>query len=667
MKKFVRDPAEAPVHLPVHAPEHPGRDDNPGSMEDYRQTGAGPTRQAFLDLARKAEHLSIAHEAVGIVTWVWDIARDRVEWYGDVSPLLGMQAGAFSGRFRDYLALVHPEDAAGARDAFVDCLKGRRSQYRREDRIVLADGSHRWLETHGRAQHGRAGGATGMTGVLVDISYRKAQEEALAMSEERFFKAYHATPDGISLSRFEDGMIVEVNAAFSRITGYSAGEVLGKTATSLGLWADAGQRMAALSELPARGRIRDLMGKFVTRSGETRIVVVNAERILVGEVPYLMAVTRDITEQYRAEKALAASERRYRSLFDAALDGIVIVSPEGTILDANSAACRASGYTHAEIVGKPIRAFVAAPEDGPRLAEVFKHGSLLVEHRMLRKGESAVPVEAHAWPLPDGNVQLIVRDLTERKRGEDLVRNANVTLERRVAERTAELEAANRELESFTQTISHDLRAPIRAISGFTGALRRANPGTLDANSLQYLALVERNAHRMEVMISDLLKFARAGRANVSKVPVEMHALVVSVVGELNVGEWARAEVRVEDLAVVSGDPSLLRQVWVNLIGNALKFSSKVDRPKIQISAEQRETEIEFRIRDNGCGFDTEYAGKLFGVFQRLHSEKEFEGNGVGLAIVQRIIERHGGRVMAHSSPQGGATFGFTLPLAIPR
>lgn len=632
-------------------------------MEDTRLNSTGHSRQEFLDLARKVEHLSIAHEAVGIVTWVWDIARDRIEWYGDVSPLLGMQPGTFTGRFRDYLAMVHPDDAGGAREAFVDCLKGRRSQYRREDRIVLADGSNRWLETYGRAQHGRAGGATGMTGVLVDISYRKAQEEALAISEERFFKAYHATPDGISLSRFEDGMIVEVNAAFSRITGYSASEVLGKTAISLGLWADAEARREALRDIPTKGRVRELMGRLTTRSGQTRIVVLNAERILVGDTPYLMSVTRDITEQYRAEKALAASERRYRSLFDAALDGIVIVSPDGTILDANSAACRASGYALPEIVGKPIRAFVATPEDGPRLSDVFKHGSLLVEHKMLRKDDSVVPVEAHAWPLPDGNVQLIVRDLTDRKHGEDLVRNVNVTLERRVAERTAELEAANRELESFTQTISHDLRAPIRAISGFTGALRRSSSATLDASSLQYLALVEKNAHRMDVMISDLLKFARAGRANVNKVPVEMHALARSVADELNTGDWARAEVRVDELPVVSGDPSLLRQVWANLIGNALKFSSKVAHPRIEISAEQHESEIEFRVHDNGCGFETEYADKLFGVFQRLHSEKEFEGNGVGLAIVQRIVERHGGRVAAHSRADGGATFSFTLPI----
>jgi light-regulated signal transduction histidine kinase (bacteriophytochrome) len=281
---------------------------------------------------------------------------------------------------------------------------------------------------------------------------------------------------------------------------------------------------------------------------------------------------------------------------------------------------------------------------------------------MLRKDGSVVPVEGHAWLLPDGNVQLIVRDLTERKRGEMLVKELNITLEKRVAERTLELEAANRELESFTQTISHDLRAPVRAIAGFTDALRSSNAGNLDEKGARYLELIEKNAGRMNVMIVDLLKFARAGRAPVGKVPVDMRAMVLSVAEELATGPHARAAVAVGNLPAVSGDPSLLRQVWVNLMSNALKFSSKVAQPGIEVGACRIEGGTEFTIRDNGCGFEREYADKLFGMFQRLHSEKEYEGNGVGLAIVQRIVERHGGRVSGDSSPGAGAMFRFTLP-----
>jgi PAS domain S-box-containing protein len=634
-------------------------------MENLSLPHALPTRQEILDLTQKAEQLSLAYDTVGIVTWVWDIGRDRVQWYGDISQLLGLGAGAFTGRFRDYLELVHPEDAERARQTFVDCLKGRRTQTRSEERVILPDGTARWLETHCRGFYGRAGGAVRMTGVLSNVSYRKAQEEALAISEERFFKAYHATPDGISLSRLADGMIIEINAAFSRITGYSAGEALGKTALSLGLWVDAEQRSESLRALAESGRVRNLVGRIVTRSGEKRTVVFNAERILVGDEPYLMSVTRDITEQHTAEKALEKSERLYRSLFDAALDSIAILSPAGVILDANTAACRATGYGREELVGRAIASLIN-PRD-PRaspgaLARAFERGSLLVEREVLRKDGTVVPVEGHAWRLPDGNIQLIVRDLTERKRSEALVKELNVTLEKRVAERTVELEAANRELESFTQTISHDLRAPIRAISGFTEALRSSNAGNLDDKGARYLGLIEKNAGRMNVMIVDLLKFARAGRATVSKVPVDMRAMAVAVVEELATGAHARAEVAVGGLPPVNGDPSLLRQVWVNLVSNALKFSSKVALPRIEIGAGPVEGGTEFTIRDNGCGFEREYADKLFGVFQRLHSDKEYEGNGVGLAIVQRIVERHGGRVSGDSSPGAGAMFRFTLP-----
>jgi len=626
---------------------------------------ASPERQEILELAQKADDLGLAMEAVGIVTWVWDIPLDRVQWYGDVSPLLGMAPGAFAGRFSEYLARLHPADAAGARTTFVDCLKGRRPQTRSEERVILPDGSIRWLETHCRATYGHAGGAVRMTGVLSNISYRKAQEEALAISEERFFKAYHATPDGISLSRLADGMIIEINAAFSRITGYSAGEALGRTAVSLGLWSDEGQRTESLGVLARTGSVRDVVGRIVTRSGEERIVVFNAERIMVGEEPYLMSVTRDITEQHRAEKALEKRERLYRSLFDAALDSIAILSPGGIILDANTAACRASGYDRDELVGRSIFS-VMDPQDPATypgaMAKLFERGSLLAERKLVRKDGAVVPVEGHAWPLPDGNVQLIVRDLTETRRSAALVKELNVTLERRVAERTLELEAANRELDSFTQTISHDLRTPIEAIAGFADALRCSSAGNLDEAGLRYLGLVEQGAVRMDVMLMDLLKFARAGRAAVSKAPVDMRALAAGVAGELGAGPSGQAAVVVGDLPVVSGDASLLRQVWVNLVSNALKFSARCAQPRVEIGAARVEGGTQFTIRDNGCGFEPEYAGRLFGVFQRLHSDQEYAGNGVGLAIVQRIVERHGGRVWADAVPGAGATFHFTLP-----
>lgn len=623
-----------------------------------------PTSHEFLDFRQRAEQLSLAHDTLGIVSWVWDIASNRVQWFGDVSPLLGLPPRTFAGDFSQFVSLLHPEDAQRARQSFVDCLKGRRIQYRSEERVRTPEGGLRWIEFNCRGTYGSAGRAIRMSGVLADITYRKVQEEALAMSEEKFFKAYHATPDGIALTREADGMIVEINAAYSRITGHSASDALGKTTVALGLWPSEQERNAAVRELRASGRTRDLVLDIVTRAGAKRTVIMNAERILIGEVPHIMSVTRDITEQRMAEQALAKSERLYRSLFDSALDGIVILSPQGTIVDVNAAACRASGFTREELVGNSANSFVD-PDDpaGPLpVAELIERGSLLAEHRVMRKGRASLPVEAHAWRLPDGNMQLIMRDLTDRKRSEAMVHDLNVSLERRVVERTAELEAANRELEAFSQMISHDLRAPVRAITGFADALRKQHSAGLDAKGERYLELVEKNATRMNTMIGELLKFAQAGRAAVDKIPVDMQSLVAGVVDELNAAVAAGAEVEIGVLPQITGAPSLLRQVWINLLSNAFKFSSKVARARIEIGAERGERHVEFFVRDNGCGFDEEYADKLFGMFQRLHSEREFEGTGVGLAIVQRIIERHGGRISARSAPGEGATFRFSLP-----
>ena len=634
-------------------------------MDDSALTCEVPSLEELLDLKQKAEQLRFAQDTVGIVTWVWDLVTDRVTWYGDLSPLLGMAPESFAGRFRDYLALVHPDDADSSRQAFVDCLKGRRPHYRSEERLVAPDGSVRWIETHCRAFYGFKGGAVKMTGMLTDVTYRKMQEEALALSEEKFFRAFHATPDAIALTRLADGMLVEMNAAFSHITGYPASEALGRTTTALGIWSGEAQRAKVAQKLAAKGKVRNMMGTLVRRDGARRTVIFNAERLMIGDVPHLMSVTRDITEQHTAEKALAGSERRYRSLFDAAPDSIAILSPEGGILDANPAACRAAGLPREALIGRPITEFMAADDlagQPLRLGEVLERGSLVTEREVRRGDGSMVPVEVRAWPLPDGNIQLILRDLTERRRSEALVRELNITLERRVAERTAELEAANRELESFSQTISHDLRAPVRAIAGFTAELRRSNAGHLDAPGTRYLDLVERSAHRMDTMIADLLKFARAGRTPVNRQSVDMRALAASVVEEL-AGPDVRAEISLGELPAVLGDPSLLRQVWINLLSNAIKFVSKANRPRIVIDSAMREGAIEFAVSDNGCGFDPEYSDKLFGMFQRLHTEREYEGTGVGLAIVQRIVERHGGRVSAHSGPGAGAEFRFTLPV----
>ncbi len=234
-------------------------------------------------------------------------------------------------------------------------------------------------------------------------------------------------------------------------------------------------------------------------------------------------------------------------------------------------------------------------------------------------------------------------------------------LERRVAERTAELQALNRELESFSYSVSHDLRAPLRAIDGFARMLEEDHAGQLDAEGRRLLGVVRASGRRMGQLIDDLLDFSRLGRQAMAPRSLDMAALVREVAAECDLG---RARLEIGALPAAQADPGLIRQVWANLLGNAAKYSGKQPEPRIEVGGREEAGEAHYWVRDNGVGFDMRYADKLFGVFQRLHGMDEFPGTGVGLAIVKRVVGRHGGRAWAEGRPGEGATFHFCLPLA---
>lgn len=250
-----------------------------------------------------------------------------------------------------------------------------------------------------------------------------------------------------------------------------------------------------------------------------------------------------------------------------------------------------------------------------------------------------------------------------RLRAEEELRRLNLELEQRVAARTKELAAANKELESFSYSVSHDLRAPVRAIAGFSKLLAEQHEAQLDAEARRKLGIVRGEAARMGALIDDLLAFSRLGRQPLQTKSVDMEELVRMNIDTLNAGHAGTPpQVRIGKLPPALGDRSVLAQVWANLLANAYKFSAKKERPAVEVNAISDEREHVYFVRDNGVGFDPRYVEKLFGVFQRLHDPTEFPGTGVGLALVQRIVARHGGRVWAQGQPNEGATFYFSLP-----
>ena len=251
----------------------------------------------------------------------------------------------------------------------------------------------------------------------------------------------------------------------------------------------------------------------------------------------------------------------------------------------------------------------------------------------------------------------------------DQVQSLNIELEQRVVERTAQLEAANKELEAFSYSVSHDLRAPLRHVDGFAGMLAKHAEGTLDDKGRRYIATISESARRMGRLIDDLLSFSRVGRAALSAFMLDQHALVAGVIRDGRYNLSGRAiEWRISDLPSAIGDPAMLRQVWSNLIENAVKYSGKTEHPRVEIggSTDAATKEHIYHVRDNGVGFNMEYVEKLFGVFQRLHTPAEFDGTGIGLANVRRIIVRHGGRTWAEGAVGAGATFYFSLPAGKP-
>lgn len=292
------------------------------------------------------------------------------------------------------------------------------------------------------------------------------------------------------------------------------------------------------------------------------------------------------------------------------------------------------------------------------LGTVFIESDLSdLDARLVRYGAIAVAVIIMALGSSFLMLSRLRQRLTEAEEG---LREANRTLEERVAARTTELVQANKELEAFSYSVSHDLRAPLRAINGFSYLFMEKEGDRLDAEGRHMLERVVRASNRMGELIDDILEYSRAGRLPLDRVEINMELLARSIAKDAG-EDYPAASIEVGPLPSASGDAAMLRQILENLIGNALKYSCKRDDPRVEIGSLQLEGKTAFFVKDNGAGFDSRYSGKLFGMFQRMHTEEQFAGTGVGLAIVKRLVERHGGRVWAESVPDQGACFFFTL------
>lgn len=513
-------------------------------------------------------------------------------------------------------------------------------------------------------------------------------------------------PDMIFVKDAKDLRFVRFNKAGERLLGRKMKDMIGKNDYDFFPKKEAdnftrkdravlrGQKMVDIPEepihTPKRG-IRILHTKKIPlfdSSGKPRYLLgiseditarKNAEEALRKAYDHLETRVHERTaELSRSNKALSESEERYRLLLSSLVEGVVMIDAKGNIISVNPGAERILGYREKDLIGFSMYnpRWGVLHENGlpADLKDFFITASLRtgkpIANALIglqRADRQLVWLNGNTQPLfrPEQSKPYAVVasffDITSRRRMQAEIQTLNTRLEQKVEQRTSELKAAVNELEAFSYSVSHDLRAPLRAIEGFSGILLEDHADALDEEAKRLLQVVRKNSLHMSQLIDDLLSFSRIARKDFIKKRVPMKDLANLAAEDLKT-ESKAAGVTIEQLPDAYGDAALLRQVWTNILSNAFKFTRQNPSPQITVGAREDKRETIYYVRDNGVGFDMKYIGKLFGVFQRLHSVEEFEGTGVGLAIVQRIIHKHGGRVWAEARLNEGATFYFSLP-----
>jgi len=531
------------------------------------------------------------------------------------------------------------------------------------------DGEARLLAWRCKVIRDEKGKTRGILSSASDITSLRQYEKEIRESEKKFRNLFENSPLGNSIADFDGKMYV--NRSFCEMLGYSREELNGMN------WRDITHPDDILHNEQVNKMLLEgtydryrFEKRYFHRKGslvwaEVSIFLMHDE---AGEPLYYITTINDITERKRLEN----EKFRLLDLIDGSLNEIYIFNTDNLKFEyVNKGALKNMGYSMKEMKNfTPLDITVDFSEEKLRshLKSLVKgkRKMTVLETVHRRKDGTVYPVEVHVQLYNKNDSSLFfafIYDITDRKIADESIRKLNEELEERVLQRTAQLEAANKELEAFSYSVSHDLRAPLRAIHSFTSILKKDYEIPLGEEGSRICGIIEDSSVRMGTLIDDLLAFSRVGRSRISFSSLDMEAIAQKAYEEMT-SEEDRGKITftVRNLANATGDVSLIRQVVTNLVSNAVKYSSKSEHPIITFSSETKEDEIIYSVTDNGVGFNMKYIGKLFNVFQRLHSDREFEGNGVGLAIVHRIVSRHGGRVWAESEPGKGSAFYFSLP-----
>lgn len=541
-----------------------------------------------------------------------------------------------------------------------------------EIRNRAKDGSFYWVDTTIVPFLNDDGTIRQYVTIRADISVRKAAEEKQRASETRYRRLFETTKDGILILDAGTGMVMDVNPFLIELLGFSHEEFLGKKIWELGFFKDIVANRDNFAELQEKEYIRYEDMALETSTGRRIEVEFTSNLYLVNHQKVIQCDIRDITERKRAQAALNENEERFRTMANSIPQLAWIARADGNITWYNRRWHEYTGKTPEQMQESGADSVLdpaALPLVMERWKATLETGQPLDIETPLRGVDGRFRTFlTRVEPLKDSEGRVVAwfgtnTDVEALKEAEEKVLRLNADLEQRVAERTEQLETANREWEAFSYSISHDLRAPLRAVNGFTGIVIDDFGPQLPAEAQRCLGLVRAAALRMGLLIDDLLDLSRLSRQSLHKQTVDTAELVRATLAEFHPEKGPHpAKVIVGQLPPCEGDQPLLKQVWANLLSNAFKYSRHREQPVVEVDCHEQDGEAVYFVRDNGSGFDMRYADKLFGVFQRLHRAEDYEGTGVGLAIVHRILLRHGGRVWADGAIGQGATFYFTLP-----
>ncbi|MBC7608380.1 MAG: PAS domain-containing protein [Polaromonas sp.] len=620
------------------------------------------------------ERLLTAQRIGHIGNWECDVKADEVWWSAQTFEIYGMDPGDAPGRYANVLAKVYPADRPGFEIAQKKLWEGGRLDL--AHRIVLPDGRVRWVHRLGEASFDADGKLVSLAGTVQDITEQRIASEALQRTQRLLTMATRISRLGAWQVTLPERMITwsdEVIMIYELPPGTTP-----SVEEAINYYAPESIPLvtSAVDACINQGTPMDLEAHLITAQGNLRTVRVmgGAVRDQNGEIVRIDGTIQDVTERRAEQTQLQLLQTAVSRLNDIVLitEAEPLDAPGPRIVFVNDAFERRTGYKPEEVIGKTPRIL-----QGPQTqkAELARIGEALRKWQPVRselinytKSGELFWLELDIVPITDATGRYthwvaVERDITARKQAEEELTTLYRDLELRVKKRTAELQVANQELEAFSYSVSHDLRSPLNTIAGFGQLLEKMDGANISPKGKHYLSRIRAGAKQMGELIEGMLALAQVSRGKLQIVQVNLSALARQAESSCRERDPGRqVEVLIQDDLVVAGEPRLLLAALENLIGNAWKFTSLVPSARVEFFSEQdSDGRTCFVVRDNGAGFDMQFADKLFDTFQRLHAQTEFSGTGVGLTIVKRVVEKHGGRIWATSKVGEGATFSFTL------